>query len=151
YGKQSTYDQSNLGTLRVSIEDLVEKYPAKQFPVLRRLDGSVFKDDVVNTKYEWKEETLRPTKDALNGALADGVRNTVVADTAGGFNTEDVMQIDSEQMVVTAVASDGVTLTVVRGWAGTTGAAHADAATIRRIGIAAPEGADADGAVRQPL
>ncbi len=50
-------------------------------------------------------------------------------------------------MIVTAVAADGVTLTVVRGWGGTTAATAADNATIRRVGIAAPEGKDADGPI----
>lgn len=152
YGKQSTYDQPNLGTIRVSIEDLVEKYPAKEFPLLKRLDSSIFKKEVDNAKYEWKEETLRAELDTLNDAdhLGSG-DDTVVADTPGVFNKDDVIQIGSEQMIVHAVNSDGVTLSVTRGWANTTPATHNDGATIRRIGIAAPEGADADGAVRQPL
>lgn len=152
YGKQDTYGQSALGTLRISIEDLVGKYPKKTFPLLNRLGGSIFKKEVDSTKYEWKEEVLRPTKDTLNDAddIAAG-DTTVVVDTAGVFNKDDVIQIGSEQMIVTAVASDGVSLTVTRGWAGTTPAIAVDGATIRRIGVAAPEGADADGAVRQGL
>lgn len=152
YGKTDTYSNSTLGALHVSIEDLVQKYPAKTFPLLRRLDGSVFTKEVDNTKYEWKEETLRPTNDALaGGGLATTSATTVVGTVPGVFNVDDVIQLGSEHMVVTAVASDGITLTVIRGWASTTAATATAGATIYRIGIAAPEGKDADGAVIQPL
>lgn len=152
YGKQTTYDQSDLNTLRVSIEDLVEKYPDKQFPLLKRWDASIFKKPVDNTKYEWKEETLRPVVDAIDmvGNFAQGATTLVVA-TRGVFNKDDVIQINMEHLIVTAVASDGVTLTVIRGWAGTSDTGHNNEDPVRRIGIAAPDGADADGAVRQPL
>jgi len=151
YGKQSTYDQSSLGTLRVSIEDFVGKYPKLELPLLNRIGGDIFEKTVDNTKTEWKEENLRPTQDKLGSALESTDGTEVVVETAGVFNKDDVVQVGSEHMVVTAVASDGVTLTVSRGWASTTPATALDEAVIRRIGIAAPEGADADGAVRQPL
>src|SRR4051794_5094481 len=105
YGKTDTYANSTLGALRVSIEDLVGKYPAKDFPLLRRLNGKVFTKEVDNTKYEWKEESLRPTSDLLSAAIATTGATTAVATTAGVFNVSDLIQIGSEQMVVTAVAS----------------------------------------------
>ena len=148
YGQVNSY--SNLSNLHVSIEDLVGKYPAKKFPLLTRLSGKIFEKAVDNPKYEWKEEVLRPTKDTLATALADGVGTTVVATTVGVFNVDDVIKIENEYMVVTAVATDGVTLTVVRGWE-STGAAHAQGSAIYRVGVAAKEGANADGAVTQGL
>lgn len=153
YGQTSTYQSSaaaQLNNLHISIEDLVGRYPAKKFPILNRLDSSIFKKEVDNPKYQWKEEVLRPVKDALNAAISSTSATTAVATTAGVFNVDDMILIDSEYMIVTAVASDGVTLTVSRGW-NSTAATHSNAATILRIGVASREGADADGPVTQPL
>lgn len=133
------------------MEDFVGKYPKLTFPLLNRLNGDIFEKEIDNKKIEWKEESLRPTTDTLNGAIATTGATSAVVVRPGVFNKDDVVQVGSEHMIVTAVASDGVTLTLVRGWAATTAATATTGATIRRIGIAAPEGADADGAVRQPL
>ena len=153
YGKTDTYANASAGlnNLHISIEDLVGQYPKKQFPLLTRLDGSNFEKEVNNPKYEWKEESLRPTSDALAANITSTSATTVVATTAGVFNVDDVIQLGGEQMIVTGVNADGVTLTVIRGWAQTTAATASSGATIYRIGIAAPEGKDADGAVMQPL
>ena len=153
YGQANTYASGNanqLNNLHISIEDLVGRYPAKKFPLLNRLDGKIFKKEVDNPKYQWKEEVLRPIKDVINGAISTTNGTTVVATTAGVFNVDDVILIDSEYMIVTAVASDGVTLTVSRGWS-STAATHSNAATVLRVGVAAKEGADADGPVTQPV
>lgn len=149
YGQTTTYSDSSLNNLHISIEDLVGKYPAKKFPLLNRLNGKVFDKVVDNPKYQWKEENLRPVKDTLNGAIADTSTTSVTVDTSGVFNVDDVILIDSEYMIVTAVSS-GTGLSVVRGW-NSTAATHSDGATVMRVGVAAREGADADGAVVQPL
>lgn len=149
YGQVSTYSDSSLGNLHISIEDLVGKYPKKDFPLLNRLNGKIFDKEVDNPKYQWKEEVLRPTKDVLESAISSTSATTITATTSGVFNVDDIILIDSEYMVVTAV-SGGVTLTVVRGW-NSTAATHLDAATMLRVGVAAPEGADADGPVTQAL
>jgi hypothetical protein len=152
YGQASTYSNAaaSLNNLHISIEDLVGRYPAKKFPILNRLDARVFKKEVDNPKYQWKEENLRASKDVINGAISSTSTTTVVATTAGVFNVDDMILIDSEYMIVTAVAADGVTLTVSRGW-NSTAATHLTLAPVLRIGIASREGADADGPVTQPL
>ncbi len=153
YGQVSTYNSSNanqLNNLHISIEDLVARYPRKRFPLLTRLTGKIFDKEVDNPKYAWKQENLRGTNDVLNGAITSTTATTLVATTPGIFNVDDVIKLDSEVMIVTAVASDGVTLTVLRGW-NSTAATHLTAIKIYRIGVAAQEGSDADGAVTQPL
>jgi hypothetical protein len=147
YGIRDTYNSSSLAQIRVSIEDLVDKYEPRDFPILRRWDSGIFEKEVMNPKYEWKQEQLRPTEDTLGVAITSTSATSITGVTAGVFNVDDIIQIGSEQMVVTGVASDGITLTVVRGWAGTSAATALIAATVYRIGIAAPEGADADGQV----
>lgn len=153
YGQANTYaSNNNLGNLKISIEDQVGKYPAKKFPVLRRLTSKIFYKEVDNPYYQWKEEVLRPTKDLLATTISSTTATTVVATTKGIFNVDDVLKIDSEYMIVLAVAGDGVTLTVQRGW-NSTAATHTASSTefIYRSGVAAPEGADADGSVIQPV
>ncbi len=155
YGQVSTYasgSATQLDNLHISIEDLVARYPRKRFPLLTRLDGKIFTKEVDNPKYQWKQEVLRPTNDVLASSISSTTATTAVATTVGIFNVDDVIKIDSEFMIVTAVATDGVTLTVVRGW-NSTAATHTGGAGhfIYRVGVAAPEGADADNAVTQPL
>lgn len=151
YGQVSTYDSvATLSNIHQSIEDLVTKYPAQKFPLLNRLNGKIFDKEVDHKKYEWKQEALRPVTDVANGAISSTSATSITATTSGVFYVDDVIQIDSEQMIVTAVASDGVTLTVVRGWA-SSAATHSNGATIYRVGVAAKEGADADGSVVQGL
>lgn len=155
YGQVSTYNSNNasqLNNLHISIEDLVSRYPRKKFPLLTRLTGKIFDKEVDNPKYQWKQENLRATKDLLGANISSISATTCVATTPGVFNVDDVIKVDSEVMIVTAVAADGITLTVIRGW-NSTAATHTTGATenIYRIGVAAQEGADADGAVTQPL
>ncbi len=153
YGQGNTYaSNNNLGNLKISIEDQVGKYPAKKFPVLRRLTSKIFYKEVDNPLYQWKEEVLRPTRDLLGASVSSTTATTVVATTPGVYNVDDVIKVDSEYMIVTAVAGDGITLTVVRGW-NTTAATHTTSSSeyIYRVGVAAPEGADADGPVIQPV
>jgi hypothetical protein len=62
----------------------------------------------------------------LNESGFDATETDVTLDTNVGasFTAGDVLEIEAEQMFVVSVSGD--VLTVVRGWNGTTGAAHAD-------------------------
>lgn len=63
----------------------------------------------------------------LNGAITDTATTIVVAaNFAPGVAPNFIIQIESEEMLVTAVSGDGLTWTVIRGYAGTSAAAHAD-------------------------
>lgn len=94
-------------------------------------------------KLEWGIRSNDPYNDTLSAAIADGVTTTITPVNIGYYMVNHVLQIDNEQLLVTAVGAS--TLTVVRGFAGTTGAAHSNAAGangIRIIGIATKENAD---------
>lgn len=159
YGVADTYaSNADYGDLVVSIEDLVKEYPPQRFPLVQRLNGDIFEKEVDNPYHQWKVENLRPETDLLATAITDGTpgtTTTVVATTPGVFNIDDVIIVEgsgiSEQMIVTAVAGDGITLTVIRKWAGTTASNYTVGQTIRRIGIASSEGADMHQAVNQGL
>lgn len=80
----------------------------------------------------------------LSGAITNAATSLVVAAAPpGGLTTRWRLRIDSEIMLVTAVA--GTTLTVTRGAEGTTAASHANGATVEAVLTAA--GAKAAGSV----
>lgn len=63
----------------------------------------------------------------LNGAISATV-TTLVVSSADGIGSGLLIEIDSETMLVISVS--GTTLTILRGYHGTTAASHADAATV---------------------
>jgi hypothetical protein len=72
-------------------------------------------------------DNYRPRSNPLNnsGTLGSGAGTAVVSD-ASIFDVGDVIQIEQEYILVTAVNSTTNTLTITRGYAGTTAASHAD-------------------------
>lgn len=90
-------------------------------------------------KHEWNETALPVRKETVT--LADGSGTTLTVANAYGYQVNDLIQIESEVVRVTAIAS-ATTLTIVRGYAGTSGAAHSSK-TAYNLGSAAPENADA--------
>jgi hypothetical protein len=97
-----------------------------------------------STHHEWLEDSLLPNKDAVNDSTfvdAD-VDTDFVVDHGSRFRVGDQIQIEgsSELMLVTAINTN--TLTVVRGYAGTTAKDLADNQVINILGNAALEGDD---------
>jgi hypothetical protein len=68
------------------------------------------------------------SRQTLSGAVTDSA--TTIKSSGTAISTDDVIKIDNEWMLVTDVAADGKTLTVVRGYDGTVAAAHANGAHI---------------------
>jgi hypothetical protein len=112
-------------------------------PFLKRIgiDG----EPVTNVKFEWQEDTLFALTDAVSTTttMTDGAATaiTLSGDNAFNFQVGDILQIESEQVRVTAVGSDDA-LTISRGWSSTSGAAHAAAKTVRKVGHAFLENTD---------
>lgn len=79
-------------------------------------------------------DNYRPRTVALNngGALAAAATSLTAAD-ASVFDAGDVIQIEQEYLLVTAVDPVANALTVARGYAGTTAASHADAQPIHLV------------------
>lgn len=92
-----------------------------------------------SVKTEWTEVDLAPRGETMT--LADGVGTTLTVADAYIYQVNDLIRIENEVVRVTAIAS-ATTLTILRGYAGTTGAAHA-AKFGMLLGSADPEGADA--------
>ena len=97
-----------------------------------------------STNHEWLEDELLPNKDAVNDStFSDPATDTdFVVDNGSRFRIGDQIQIEGseELMLVTNVSTN--TLTVVRGYAGTTAENLADDQVINILGNAALEGAD---------
>ena len=90
-------------------------------------------------KAEWGWGSPDPVQDQLAEAL-DSSETDVDVDNGSYFQVGSVIKVDSESMRVTAISSN--TLTVVRGFGGTTAAAHNDDSKVELIGVAMVENAD---------
>ena len=144
YGQQSTLS-ANDKTLHINIEDLVGKYPDWQFPILKRWNSKVFQGQVKSHKYEWKERDLRPVTALVADTTVASDATSFVVDTPGVFNVDDVLRKPSGQLVVVTAVSGGVNLTV-EAWTGSAEAME-EGDTVTRVGVAAPQGKDADNMV----
>ena len=141
YGQKSTFSATD-SALHINIEDTIGKYPDWQFPLLKRWSSKIFKAEVKSHKYEWTEKQLRAVVAKVASATVASSATSFHVDTAGVFNKDDVLQKpDGEQVIVTAVS--GGTLLTVKALAGTP-ESMVLGETVKRIGVASPQGADAD-------
>lgn len=92
-----------------------------------------------STKHEWIETALATRSETIT--LADGVATTLTVADARIYQVDELIRCENEVMLITAIAS-ATTLTVTRGYGGTTGAAHS-AKLAYSLGAADPEGDDA--------
>lgn len=73
----------------------------------------------------------------LNGAIADGIATTATVRDVVGFatsaETDDLVQIDSEYMLVSGGLGTTSWTSITRGYAGSTAAAHSNGATVTRL------------------
>jgi hypothetical protein len=142
-GTRNTY--SDTAPNMRSIGDIIQMIDWTEAPLLRKFGvNNESKFRLVNwpqTKYEWLEDTMsaRSTTLAEEAAQAEGEIDV----TDGSiFKEGDVVKVADELMYVSSVASN--TITVVRGFAGTSDVLHATALPIELVTIARLEGADYD-------
>lgn len=146
YGQKSTLSASD-SDLHINIEDQIVKYPDAEFPLLKRWNASIFKKAVRSHKYEWSERSNRPQKALVASATVASDATSMYVDTPGVFNVDDVlMKPDGEKVIVTAVA--GGTLLTIQAWTGTA-ETMVLGDTVYRVGVASPQGKDADDMVIQ--
>lgn len=105
--------------------------------LLKRLGTNGF--TAKSVKHEWTETQLAVRSETVT--LADGSGTTLTVADAYQYQVNELIKIESEVVRVTAIAS-ATTLTIVRGYAGTTGAAHSSK-TAYSIGSADPENSQA--------
>lgn len=86
-------------------------------------------------KTEWRETTLRPREETLT--VADGSTTSVVVADSGIYQIGEILRWENELVRITGMA-DATHITIVRGYGGTTGAAHSSKLAVS-LGKAAVE------------
>jgi len=124
------------------------------------LSAKMKKEVCNDPQIHWWEETNSIARATVDGAITDATVTTVVVDAAVGeaggalqFAVGDLLQVEedveaytTEILEVAAVASD-TSMTVIRGAAGSTAAAFANAIGLLRIGSVHEEGSLSPGSV----
>ena len=146
-GKATYSAGTTLPELAEDVSDLIGIISPYETPLLDAL-GDPMKE-ATSTHHEWLEDELLPNKDAINDdTFTDPAADTdFVVDNGSRFRVGDQIQVEGseELMLVTAVDTGTNTLTVVRGYGGTTAEDLADNQVINILGNAALEGADKPG------
>jgi len=141
-GKATYSAGTTLPELAEDVSDLIGIISPYETPLLDALGDPM--REATSTHHEWLEDELLPNKDAINdNTYTDPAADTqFVVDNGGRFRIGDQIQVEGseELMLVTAISTN--TLTVVRGYAGTTPENLADNQVINILGNAALEGAD---------
>jgi len=141
-GKATYSAGTTLPELAEDVADIVGIVSPYETPLLDALGDPLY--GAKSTHHEWLEDSLLPNKDAINDAnfTDPDVDTDFDVDNSDRFRVGDQIQVESseELMLVTGISGD--TLTVVRGYAGTTAEDLADNQVINILGNAALEGAD---------
>jgi hypothetical protein len=145
-GKATYSAGTALPELAEDVSDLIGLISPYETPLLDALGDAM--REATGTHHEWLEDELLPNKDAVNDStFTDPSADTdFVVDNGNRFRVGDQVQVEGseELMLVTGISTD--TLTVVRGYAGTTPENLADNQVINILGNVALEGADKPGA-----
>jgi hypothetical protein len=139
-GKATYSAGTNLPELAEDVSDLIGIVSPYETPLLDALGDPM--RVARSTHHEWLEDVLLPNRDSVNDSTFTNpaTDTSFVVDTGSRFRIGDQIQIaeSEELMLVTGIA--GNTLTVVRGYAGTTPEALVDNQVINILGNAALEG-----------
>ena len=141
-GKATYSAGSSLPELAEDVSDLVGIISPYETPLLDALGDAM--REATSTHHEWLEDELLPNKDAINDStFGDPSSDTdFVVDNGDRFRVVDQIQVEGSEELMLVTAVNGNTLTVVRGYAGTTPENLADNQVINILGNAALEGAD---------
>lgn len=141
-GKATYSAGTTLPELAEDVSDLIGIISPYETPLLDALGDPL--REAMSTHHEWLEDELLPNKDVVDDStFTDPAADTdFVVDNGSRFRVGDQIQIEGseELMLVTGISTN--TLTVVRGYAGTTPEDLADNKVINILGNAALEGAD---------
>lgn len=141
-GQQMSYH--NTEPIKRVVSDRIVMADPMEFPLMKALGINNNKFKFVNEPgkmYEWLEDTYPPTADTANDAdlTNDSTTTTITVANGDYFNVGDVIKIDEEYMVVSAVSSND--LTVTRNHGGTQDT-HESTAAVSIVSQARKEGAD---------
>lgn len=143
-GKATYSAGASLPELAEDVSDVIGIISPFETPLLDHLGDP--RRAANSTVHEWIEDELLPNTDTINDATyTDAAADTAfIVDHASRFRVGDQVQATGsrEVMLVTAINTGTNTLTVVRGYGGTTATALADNLVLRILGNAALEGDD---------
>ena len=143
-GKATFAAGADLPELMEDVSDLVGIVSPFETPLLDYLGDP--KRPAMSTVHEWIEDTLLPNTDTLNQTtFTPDATNATSLTVANGtrFQIGDQVRPDASTEVMLITAIGGNTLTVVRGYGGTTRVALTNGRRLFILGNAALEGADA--------
>ncbi|MDD5458546.1 MAG: DUF5309 family protein [Phycisphaerae bacterium] len=141
-GKATYSAGTNLPELAEDVSDLIGIVSPYETPLLDALGDPM--REARSTHHEWLEDELLPNKDTINDATySDPAEDPdFVVSHGSRFRVGDQVQVANSEELMLVTAVNGDTLTVVRGYAGTTPEELADGLTVNILGNAALEGAD---------
>jgi len=141
-GKATYSAGTTLPELAEDVSDLIGIISPYETPLLDALGDPM--RDATSTHHEWLEDELLPNKDAINDSTyTDPAADTdFVVDNGSRFRVGDQIQVEGSEELMLVTGINGDTLTVVRGYAGTTPEDLADNQVINILGNAALEGDD---------
>lgn len=141
-GKATYSAGTTLPELAEDVSDLIGIISPYETPLLDALGDPM--REARSTHYEWLEDELLPNKDAINDSnYTDPAADTdFEVDNGSRFRVGDQIQVEGSEELMLVTGINGDTLTVVRGYAGTTAEDLADNQVINILGNAALEGAD---------
>jgi len=141
-GKATYSAGTTLPELAEDVSDLIGIISPYETPLLNALGDPM--REATSTHHEWLEDELLPNKDAINDStFTDPSTDTdFVVDNGSRFRVGDQIQVEGSEELMLVTGIDSNTLTVVRGYAGTTTENLADNQVINILGNAALEGAD---------
>ena len=142
-GKATYSAGSSLPEIAEDVSDIVSIISPHETPLLDHLGDAP--RAARSTVHEWLEDTLLPNSDIINdstytNALTD---TTVVMTNITRFRVGDIVRNGNELLLVTGINEGTSTLTIVRGYGGSTGQNLVNAATLQIVGNASLEGDDA--------
>ncbi len=140
-GKATYSAGTTLPELAEDVSDLIGIISPYETPLLDALGDPL--REAMSTHHEWLEDGLLPNKDAVNDATFSDPSSDTEFDVDNGsrFRAGDQIQVEGSEELILVMAVNGGTLTVVRGYAGTTTEDLADNQVINILGNAALEGA----------
>ncbi|MHC4573045.1 MAG: SU10 major capsid protein [Planctomycetota bacterium] len=141
-GKATYAAGTTLPELAEDVSDLIGIISPYETPLLDALGDPM--REATSTHHEWLEDELLPNKDAIDDSTyTDPSSDTdFVVDNGSRFRVGDQIQVEGSEELMLVTGINGDTLTVVRGYAGTTAENLADNQIINILGNAALEGAD---------
>ncbi len=141
-GKATYSAGTTLPELAEDVSDVIAIISPDETPLLNALGDPL--RETTSTHHEWFEDELLPNKDAINDSTWSNPASDTdfVVDHGSRFCVGDQIQVEgsAELMLITVVNTN--TLTVARGYAGTTPENLADNQVINILGNAALEGAE---------